>query len=114
MSADGLEAAVAKMRAAGVGELGITAFERAYGKLVAGDRGVLPTAELEPVRDVPALEDLEPPGEPPDALNRTVVIRLNGGLGTSMGLSGPKSLIEVKPGRSFLDLIAEQVLALRR
>ena len=42
-----------------------------------------------------------------------VVVKLNGGLGTSMGLSGPKSLLEVKPGTSFLDVLATQVLALR-
>jgi UTP--glucose-1-phosphate uridylyltransferase len=30
-----------------------------------------------------------------------------------MGLAGPKSLLEVKPGASFLDVIATQVLALR-
>ena len=46
-------------------------------------------------------------------LDRLVVVKLNGGLGTSMGLSGPKSLLEVKPGTSFLDVIATQVLALR-
>ena len=42
-----------------------------------------------------------------------MVVKLNGGLGTSMGLSGPKSLLEVKPGMSFLDVLAMQVLALR-
>jgi UTP--glucose-1-phosphate uridylyltransferase len=42
-----------------------------------------------------------------------VIVKLNGGLGTSMGLSGPKSLLEVKPGASFLDVLARQVLALR-
>jgi UTP--glucose-1-phosphate uridylyltransferase len=31
-----------------------------------------------------------------------------------MGLHGPKSLIEVKPGVTFLDVIVRQVLALRR
>ena len=46
-------------------------------------------------------------------LGRLAVIKLNGGLGTSMGLSGPKSLLEVKPGTSFLDALATQVLALR-
>ena len=30
-----------------------------------------------------------------------------------MGLSGPKSLLQVKPGASFLDVLARQVLALR-
>ena len=42
-----------------------------------------------------------------------MVVKLNGGLGTSMGMDKAKSLLEVRPGRSFLDIIAEQVLALR-
>jgi len=42
-----------------------------------------------------------------------VIVKLNGGLGTSMGLSGPKSLLEVKPDVTFLDVLARQVLALR-
>ena len=46
-------------------------------------------------------------------LDQLVVVKLNGGLGTSMGLSGPKSLLEVKPGATFLDIAARQVLALR-
>jgi UTP--glucose-1-phosphate uridylyltransferase len=46
-------------------------------------------------------------------LDRLVVVKLNGGLGTSMGLEGPKSLIDVKLGTSFLDVLATQVLALR-
>ncbi len=41
------------------------------------------------------------------------MLRLNGGLGTSMGLTGAKSLLEAKDGLSFLDIIARQVLALR-
>ncbi len=44
--------------------------------------------------------------------SRTVVIKLNGGLGTGMGLETAKSLIEVRPGRTFLDLIVNQILAL--
>ena len=41
------------------------------------------------------------------------MLQLNGGLGTSMGMTGAKSLLEVKDGLSFLDIIARQVLALR-
>ena len=40
-------------------------------------------------------------------------VKLNGGLGTSMGMRGPKSLLEVHDGLSFLDVIAKQVLAVR-
>jgi UTP--glucose-1-phosphate uridylyltransferase len=103
----GLAAAEAKMRAAGVSDVGVRAFARLYRLLVTGDRGVLDSDELEPVRGVPSLEDLDD-GDAP--LERTVVIRLNGGLGTTMGLSGPKSLVEVKPGVTFLDVIARQAL----
>src|SRR5919205_1064548 len=48
-----------------------------------------------------------------DVIDRAVVIKLNGGLGTSMGMTGPKSLVEVKDGQSFLDIIVRQVLDLR-
>jgi UTP--glucose-1-phosphate uridylyltransferase len=41
------------------------------------------------------------------------VIKLNGGLGTSMGMTGAKSLVTVKDGLTFLDVAARQVLALR-
>jgi UTP--glucose-1-phosphate uridylyltransferase len=41
------------------------------------------------------------------------VVKLNGGLGTSMGMTGPKSLIEAREGQTFLDVIARQVLAER-
>lgn len=44
-------------------------------------------------------------------LSATAVLKLNGGLGTSMGLEKAKSLLEVKDGKTFLDLIAEQVHA---
>ena len=46
-------------------------------------------------------------------LDRAVVVKLNGGLGTSMGLSGPEVAADVKDGQSFLDIFAIQVLALR-
>ena len=41
------------------------------------------------------------------------MIKLNGGLATTMGLRGPKSLMEARDGRSFLELIVAQTLALR-
>ena len=42
-------------------------------------------------------------------LNKLAVIKLNGGLGTSMGCVGPKSVIEVRDGMSFLDLAVRQI-----
>lgn len=45
-------------------------------------------------------------------LSKVAMCRLNGGLGTSMGCVGPKSAIEVKDGKTFLDFIVAQVQAL--
>lgn len=99
--------AVAKLRADGAAPAVVAAFERRLRQLDEPSAGLLRGDELEPVDDVPALDDLP---EPADAsiLDRLAVLKLNGGLGTSMGLRGPKSLIEVKPGRTFLDVIAAQ------
>eukprot|EP00163_Fabomonas_tropica_P025356 TRINITY_DN437_c0_g1_i9.p1 TRINITY_DN437_c0_g1~~TRINITY_DN437_c0_g1_i9.p1 ORF type:complete len:422 (+),score=117.94 TRINITY_DN437_c0_g1_i9:122-1267(+) len=47
-----------------------------------------------------------------DMLEKLVVLKLNGGLGTSMGCHGPKSAIEVRSGNTFLDLIVQQIEAL--
>ena len=42
------------------------------------------------------------------------MIKLNGGLGTSMGLDRAKSLLSVRDGKNFLDLQVAQVLHARR
>jgi UTP--glucose-1-phosphate uridylyltransferase len=111
----GLEAGLEKMRNAGMPEPALRAFAHYYEQLRDPDAGMLPEDELKPVREVPSLTDLPCDDEKaPELLERTIVLKLNGGLGTSMGLRGPKSLLEVKQGLTFLDLIARQVLAVRR
>ena len=112
MSRAGLEAAVAKMRADGQSEEAIRTFARAYEQLEGGATGTLPDAELEPVGDVPAAADL-PQADPAQAADRVAVVKLNGGLGTSMGMTRAKSLVEARDGLTFLDMIVRQVLALR-
>ncbi len=109
----GLAAAEAKMRRGGVGEVARAVFADMYGQLLAPDVGALPESELEPVTGVRTLGALSAAAATAP-LERTVIVKLNGGLGTSMRLSRPKSLIEVKPGHSFLDVIARQVLAFRK
>ncbi|VDP91808.1 unnamed protein product [Echinostoma caproni] len=42
-------------------------------------------------------------------LNKLVVVKLNGGLGTTMGCTGPKSLISVRNDLTFLDLNVQQI-----
>jgi UTP--glucose-1-phosphate uridylyltransferase len=100
------------MRDAGQPDGAIRSFARAYERLTAGEATLMPSSELEPVPDVAALEDL-PRVDETAALASVVVIKLNGGLATTMGLRRPKSLVEVRDGRSFLDLIIGQTLALR-
>jgi UTP--glucose-1-phosphate uridylyltransferase len=112
MSDDGRRAAAEKMQAAGAHPEAIRAFESAYARLVSGHEAMLPTAELEPAGDVPALDDL-PAADPSHALADVAVIKLNGGLATSMGLQEPKSLVQARAGQSFLEIIVGQTLALR-
>lgn len=110
---DGLKAAEKKMRDAGQPEEAIRSFRNAYERLTGGESAMLPTAELEPAGDVDSLEQL-PEVDAGEVLDRVAVIKLNGGLATTMGLRSPKSLVEARDGHSFLDIIVGQTLALRR
>ncbi|CAF3788024.1 unnamed protein product [Rotaria magnacalcarata] len=47
-------------------------------------------------------------------LDKLIVIKLNGGLGTTMGCQGPKSVISVRSGLTFLDLTIQQLEQLNR
>jgi UTP--glucose-1-phosphate uridylyltransferase len=109
MSEEGLRAASEKMRADGVADTAIDVFAHYYRELEAGATGMLPEADIEPVADLPRADDLpDPPDGGKDALGRTVMIKLNGGLGTSMGMTRAKSLLEVKDGLTFLDIVVRQ------
>lgn len=112
---DYVAATLAKAEAAGAHPVELTALRRRLEQLTDPLAGQLSGDVLEPLEDLPRLEDLPepPPEQAREVLDRLSVLKLNGGLGTSMGLAGPKSLLEVKPGRSFLDILAVQVLALR-
>ncbi|MEA2313978.1 MAG: UTP--glucose-phosphate uridylyltransferase [Solirubrobacteraceae bacterium] len=113
MNPDGLKAAEQKMRDAGQPEEAIRSFRSAYERVAGGEAAVIRTADLEPAGGVPALDQLEARADD-TALGGFAVIKLNGGLATSMGLQRPKSLVEAKDGHSFLEIIGGQTLALRR
>ena len=103
------------MRAAGAADAAIAHFRHYYRELAAGEEGLLPESEIEPVDELPEIGELEVDAATrSEALDRTVILKVNGGLGTSMGLSKAKSLLEVKDGLTFLDVIARQTLDLRR
>jgi UDP-N-acetylglucosamine pyrophosphorylase len=104
-----------KMCAAGVGRPTIDAFLCAVLRVSKGERGMAPEGAIDPVGSLPQLEDLT--AAAPDAtgwLEQLAVVKLNGGLGTGMGLDKAKSLIPVKGSETFLDFIARQILHLRR
>jgi UTP--glucose-1-phosphate uridylyltransferase len=113
MQTDGRSAAEQKLRAEGQAEEAIRNFLDAYDRLVSGESVLLASADLEPARDVPTLEDL-PEVDETDALGQFALIKLNGGLATTMGLRSPKSLLPAREGHSFLDIIIGQTLSLRR
>jgi len=104
-----------KMTEKGVMEAAIRSFERARDLVKNGESAVIPEADLEPARGVIDYETLlKVEKHEAELVGQTVVLKLNGGLGTSMGLEKVKSVLEVKPGVTFLDLMGRQILSLRK
>jgi UTP--glucose-1-phosphate uridylyltransferase len=111
----GLRKACEKMRAVGVAPEAIAVFSHYYRLLEKGQQGTIREAEIAPVRNLPKLDLVSADRVAQrDALATTAVIKLNGGLGTSMGVSGPKAALPVKNGLTFLDIIVRQVFSVRR
>lgn len=103
------------MTSAGLPEAAIAAFHLHLGRFLTGDQGRLDRHRIEPVDGLADAEGLDlSSSTSDDLLDRTVMIKLNGGLGTGMGLEKAKSLVEVRPGATFLDLLARQILSFRR
>ena len=95
MSADGLQASVEKMRAEGVGDAAIDTFAHYYEQLREGAIGDA-ARERDRARRGRCPRSTTCPRATPRSLDTAVVLKLNGGLGTSMGMTGPKSLLEAK------------------
>lgn len=114
MSRNTAAPALRKMRDAGLSEAAVAAFERSWNLAASGEGGWIPESSIEPADGIPTLEDVTGGGADPALLERLCVIKLNGGLGTSMGLEKAKTLIPVKDGLTFLDFIARQISGLRR
>ncbi|TRY20322.1 UTP--glucose-1-phosphate uridylyltransferase [Tessaracoccus rhinocerotis] len=115
MSEAGLAAAREKMEAAGVAGPAIEVFSHYYKLLTSGETGLIREDSITPLLDPPMLADVDITDEAAaEAIGRTVIVKLNGGLGTSMGLDRAKTLLEVRDGKNFLDLIVGQVRAARQ
>ncbi|HEY0643820.1 MAG TPA: UTP--glucose-1-phosphate uridylyltransferase, partial [Nocardioides sp.] len=92
-STNGLDLAREKMRQAGVDEVAIATFAHYYRLLEHGETGMIAEDSIEPL-DMEALADVEVPDDvASDAIRKTAVIKLTGGLGTSMGMERAKSLL---------------------
>jgi UTP--glucose-1-phosphate uridylyltransferase len=113
-TSNGLDLARAKMRDAGVDSVAVDTFAHYYRLLEHGETGMIAESSIDPL-DMESLADVDVPDDvAAEAIRKTVVIKLNGGLGTSMGMDRAKSLLCVRRGLSFLDIIARQVLHLRK
>jgi len=110
MSETGLKLAQDKMAAAGIAQQAIDVFTYYYRQLEEGVSGFIPEDTIEPLVDPPMLSDVAvSEADAAAALERAVIIKLNGGLGTSMGMDKAKSLLPVRKGKTFLDIIVDQV-----
>ncbi|WP_435300055.1 UTP--glucose-1-phosphate uridylyltransferase [Timonella sp. A28] len=117
MSREGLIHAQEKMVEAGIAPIAIDTFTRFYKLLEQHNSSYMREDEITPVERVVWLKDVLGDHTTHEvdtaALGKTAVVRLNGGLGTSMGLQSPKSLLPVRDGKTFLDIIAAQTLTAR-
>jgi len=97
----------------GIAQSAISAFESSFDSLVSGNTGFIHESTISPVPSLVHTSSIT--GEPKSALlSETVVLKLNGGLGTGMGLDQAKSLLKVKGDDTFLDLTAKQVMCMRK
>lgn len=97
----------------------VAAFTRNYDAVIAGDTGIMEEQSIDAVEEIPDLLNIKAQNKVDASglskiLSETAVLKLNGGLGTGMGLDKAKSLLEVKDGMTFLDLIAKQILHTRK
>ncbi len=113
-----LDACIRRMRRAGMPPAVIAHFAHQHEAWRMGVTGRVPLDEVGHTEagDLVDGDRLPPPDREHRAelLRRLVVIKLNGGLGTTMHLDRAKSLIEVREGRSFLGLMADQIERLRQ
>jgi len=106
-----LPAFITKMKTAGLQPVVIDTFAWYYEQVLNGDKGLIFNKDIRPVEtreiaDAAQFDSFANAGK--KALPHAVMIVLNGGLGTSMGLTCAKSLLEARDGKSFLEIIVQQ------
>ena len=100
------------MEAEGIASSAISAFGSTFESLVSGNTGIIPESTISPSPDLIETESIDVASDTA-LLKETVVLKLNGGLGTGMGLDKAKSLLKVKGDDTFLDLTAKQIMKMR-
>ncbi len=100
-----------RMQDANLPEIVIKTFKHYYAQLAAGHTGFIPESDIQPVETLPDVKmfpsQLVQVGE--SALSKTILLKLNGGLGTNMGMKRAKTLLVAKNELTFLDIIVRQV-----
>lgn len=106
-----LQSFISKMKKEGIQPIVVDTFVYYYEKVVTEEKGFIYDKDIRPVnaneiedaRDIPEYADA---GK--KALKHVVMIILNGGLGTTMGMTKAKSLIRAKDDKTFLEIILEK------
>ena len=106
-----LSSFISKMKRAKLHPLVIDTFTYYYKKVVSGATGLISDKDIKPVapddiEDASRIKEYAESGR--KALSHAVIIKLNGGLGTSMGLTRAKSLLKIKNEKTFLEIIVKQ------
>ncbi|MGV8910115.1 MAG: UTP--glucose-1-phosphate uridylyltransferase [Propionicimonas sp.] len=110
MTDNALDQCLHKMRAAGISQAAIDNFAHYWRLCASGATGLIREDSIRPLLNPQQLDQVEVTDDAArEALQQTVMIKLNGGLGTSMGLDRAKSLLTVRDGKNFLDLILDQI-----
>ncbi|MBT1181211.1 UTP--glucose-1-phosphate uridylyltransferase [Bifidobacterium sp. CP2] len=118
---DVFDQSAAKMRDHGMSEVAISQFRRLYDVWRNEEASSwIRESDVEPLTGVPSFHDVYKTIDHDKAVNafaKTAFLKLNGGLGTSMGLDCAKSLLPVRRHKAkqmrFIDIILGQVITAR-
>jgi len=102
------------MKSNDLNELVIRTFADQYNKILSGESGIIHEREILPPDKESIIEYNTLSDDTNANLDKLAVIKLNGGLGTSMGLKKAKSLLRARGQYTFLDIISLQILELRK
>lgn len=119
---DAFEASAQKMHEAHMSDVAIAQFKRLYEEWQNNnDSSWIREDDIEPLQNVPSFHDVYKTIDHDQAVHafaKTAFLKLNGGLGTSMGLDRAKSLLPVRRHKArpmrFIDIILGQVTTARQ